>query len=77
MDPSLLDPALEQHRLGRVHHRAGAADEPVGDRGRIADQPVDRLGAGVAVEHAVEQLDVLLLVGEEMIELEAAHDSGP
>ena len=39
---------------------------------RLVDQMLDRLVAGLAVEHAVEQLDVALLVAEEMIELEPA-----
>jgi hypothetical protein len=34
---------------------------------------IDRLVAGLAVEHAVEQVDVALLVAEEMIELEPAQ----
>ena len=37
------------------------------------DQILDRLVASLAVEHAVEQLDVALLVAEEMIKLEPAE----
>jgi hypothetical protein len=33
------------------------------------------LAAFGAVEHAVEQLDILHLLGEEMVDLEAAHEA--
>ena len=39
----------------------------------IGDQRVDRLFQPLAVQHAVEQLDVLLLGVEEMIEFEPAE----
>ena len=68
------DAALEQRLLGRVHHRAGAADEEGGDLGRV-DQMLEHLVAFGAVEHAVEQVDILGLLGEEMMDLEPVHEA--
>ena len=74
MDPVLGDAALEQRLLGRVHHRPGAADEEGGDLGGI-DQMVEDLVAFGAIEHAVEQVDILGLLGEEMMDLQPVHET--
>src|SRR5207253_10674887 len=70
MDSPLVDSAIEQRALGGIHHWAGPADEPAVDLGRIRDEQGNRLLAPLAVEHAVEQLNVLFLGVEEMIEFE-------
>ena len=72
VDPVLATPRSSSAAFGRIHHRPGAADEPGIDRARIVDQMLDRLVAGLAVEHAVEQVDVARFVAEEMIEFEPA-----
>ncbi len=71
MDALLVDVAVEERAFGCVHHRAGAADEPGIDLSGIADQMIDRLVAAGAVEHSVEQVDVALFLGEEMVERQA------
>jgi hypothetical protein len=58
-----------QRFLGGVHHRAGAADEEGADLLRLDERAQDEVALG-AVEHAVEQLDLLGFLGEEMVDLE-------
>src|SRR3546814_2896851 len=50
----LVDAALQQCFLGRVHHRAGAADEEAGDVLGL-DQMREDFLTFCAVEHAVEE----------------------
>ena len=74
MDPVGRHAARLQRLLGGVHHRAGAADEEGGDLGRI-DQCRQDLVAFGAIEHAVEQFDLLGLFGKEMMDLQPVHET--
>src|SRR5438270_7588563 len=73
MDTLFGDVAVAQRAFSSVHHRSGTADEPPVDFGRVGDQARYRLLQTFAAQHAVEQLDVLLLGVEEMIDFEPAE----
>src|SRR5204862_5906979 len=73
VDAIPLDAAVKKRRFRRVHHRPGAADEPGVNGLGIVDQMLDGLIASFAIEHAVEQVDISLLVAEEMVELKPAE----
>ncbi|SAL72783.1 hypothetical protein AWB70_07574 [Caballeronia cordobensis] len=61
-----------QCRFGRIHHRAGAADERFVDfLGR--EQGLQKRLALRLIQHAVEQLDVLQIVGQHVIQREPVH----
>ena len=67
---SFGDVAVEQRAFRSVHHWTGAADEPAIDVARIRHQMGDRFLQPPAIEHAVEQFDVLLFLVEEMVDFE-------
>ncbi len=58
--------------LGGVHHRAGTADEGFVDLGRGRERGQEGL-ALLLIQHAVEQLDFLQVVGQHVIQREPAH----
>ena len=74
MDAILGDAFVDQRRFGGVHHRAGAADEEGGHVRRI-DQGRQYLIAFGAIEHAVEQVELLGFFGKEMMDLQPVHET--
>ncbi|SAK98425.1 hypothetical protein AWB79_07594 [Caballeronia hypogeia] len=61
-----------ERRFRRIHHRAGAADERFIDFfGR--EQARQKRLALLLIQHAVEQLDVLQIVGQHVIQREPVH----
>ena len=71
VDALLVDVAIEKSAFRRVHHRSRTADEPGVHARWIADKGDYRLVAACPVEHSVEQVDVALFLGEEMMQRQA------
>ena len=74
MDAVAIDAAREQRFLRRVHHRPGPADEEGRDLGRV-DQHFQDLVALRAIEHPVEQGNILGLFRKEMMDFQPIHET--
>ncbi|SAL03133.1 hypothetical protein AWB80_08490 [Caballeronia pedi] len=74
LDVNLLgrDARVLQRRFGRIHHRAGAADERFVDFFR-REQAFQKRLAFRFVQHAVEELHVLQIIRQHVIQREAIH----